>query len=54
MPFAYARERGLILATHGFLKKKSKAPKAEIERAWRILKEDQERFGLRLVKDWNT
>jgi phage-related protein len=42
MPFAYAKtERGLILITHGFIKKKDKAPKEEIARAWRIYEEDQ-------------
>ena len=41
MPFAYSRrERGLILITHGFIKKKNKAPKEEIARAWRIFEED--------------
>jgi phage-related protein len=41
MPFAYAeQERGLVLITHGFLKKKDKTPPAEIERARRILEED--------------
>jgi phage-related protein len=42
MPFAYAKsERGLILITHGFVKKKAKTPKDEIARAWRIYEEDQ-------------
>ncbi len=42
MPFAYARtERGLILITHGFIKKQNKTPKREIARAWRIFEEDQ-------------
>src|ERR1700730_15542619 len=41
MPFAYAKnERGLILVTHGFIKKKAKTPKEEITRAWRLYKED--------------
>lgn len=41
MPFAYAEgERGLILVTHGFRKKKRKADPQEIERAKRILEED--------------
>ncbi|MCL4784816.1 MAG: type II toxin-antitoxin system RelE/ParE family toxin [Bryobacterales bacterium] len=41
MPFAYARqERGVVLITHGFHKKKNKTPQAEIERARRILRED--------------
>jgi phage-related protein len=51
MPFAYAeKERGLILITHGFVKKKDKTPKEEIERAWRIYKEDQVRTQLAIVK----
>lgn len=41
MPYAYAKpERGLVLITHGFRKKKDKTPPAEIERARRILEED--------------
>lgn len=50
MPFAYAGERGWILITHGFLKKKDRTPKEEIERAWRTFKEDQEQTKLRLIK----
>jgi len=49
MPFAYAKERGLILITHGFHKKRVKAPKEEIERGRRIFREDQARTGLRLI-----
>src|SRR5580658_1454675 len=50
MPFAYAKsERGLILITHGFVKKKSKAPKEEISRAWRIYEEDQAQTKLAVV-----
>ena len=50
MPFAYAkRERGLILITHGFIKKKHKTPRAEIDRAWRIYQQDQQRTSLTLV-----
>jgi phage-related protein len=42
MPFAYAASQpGLIPITHGFIKKKQKTPRAEIERAWRIYHEDQ-------------
>jgi phage-related protein len=42
MPFTYARgERGLILITHGFVKKKDKTPKGEIARAWRTYEEDR-------------
>lgn len=38
MPWAYARERRLILISHGFFKKRDRAPREEIDRAWRILK----------------
>lgn len=51
MPFAYSRsERGVIVVTHGFMKKRDKAPKEEIERAWRIFEEDQARGKLALVR----
>jgi phage-related protein len=51
MPFAYAKnERGLILITHGFIKKKDKTPKEEITRAWRIYEEDQEQTKLAIVR----
>ncbi len=51
MPFAYARnQRGEILITHGFVKKKNKTPKEEIARAWRIYDEDQSRSKLALVR----
>ncbi len=43
MPYAFSKnpsERSVILITHGFFKKKRKAPKQEIERALRILRED--------------
>lgn len=43
MPCAYARERSLVLITHGFYKKKDKTPKTEIDRAWKIFNEDQGR-----------
>jgi phage-related protein len=33
----------LVVVTHGFVKKKDKAPKEEIARAKRIFQEDQER-----------
>jgi phage-related protein len=50
MPFAYAKnERGLILITHGFLKKKDKTPKEEIARAWRIYEEDRVQTRLAIV-----
>lgn len=51
MPFAYAKkERGLIVITHGFIKKKDKTPPEEIARAWRIFEEDQARTELTVVK----
>jgi len=54
MPFAYAKkERGLILITHGFIKKKDKTPKEEITRAWRIFDEDQAQTKLAIVKKAN-
>lgn len=41
MPFAYARnERGVVLITHGFIKKKDRTSTEEIARAWRIFEED--------------
>jgi phage-related protein len=51
MPFAYAsNERGLILITHGFIKKKNKAPKEELKRAWRIYGEDRAQTRLVIVR----
>jgi phage-related protein len=51
MPFAFAKnERGLILITHGFMKKKDKTPRAEITRAWRIYGEDQAQTNLAIVR----
>lgn len=38
---------GMVLITHGFRKKKDKAPRAEIDRAKRIFQEDSERFHQR-------
>ena len=50
MPFAYAKnERGLILVTHGFMKKKDKTPKEEITRAWRIYNEDRAQTQTKLT-----
>jgi phage-related protein len=50
MPFAYAKnERGLILITHGFVKKRDKTPKEEVSRAWRIYDEDQAQTTLAVV-----
>jgi len=51
MPFAYAKnERGLILITHGFVKKKDRTPEEEITRAWRIYNEDQAQTKLAIVR----
>lgn len=52
MPFAYAvsPERGVILITHGFIKKSQKAPAAEVARARRILEHDQKSRKLTLVR----
>lgn len=51
MPFAYSKnERGLIVITHGFIKKKDKTPKEEITRAWRIYEEDQAQTKLAIVR----
>ena len=36
---------GVVLITHGFRKKRDRAPRQEIERAKRIFEEDQERAG---------
>jgi phage-related protein len=50
MPFAYSKApRAQIVVTHGFVKKKNKAPTEEIARAWRIFGEDQERTKLEVV-----
>jgi phage-related protein len=54
MPFAYAKnERRLVLISHGFLKKKDKAPPSEIERARRILKEDAQASNVIEITDQN-
>jgi phage-related protein len=51
MPFAYAQNlRREIVITHGFVKKKDKTPKGEIDRAWRIFREDQAHTKLGIVK----
>jgi len=43
MPFAYAKgDRGLVLISHGFRKKKDKTPPSEIAKAKKILQEDSE------------
>jgi phage-related protein len=52
MPFGYAAkpERGVIVISHGFYKKKDKTPKEEIERARRILDEDRAQPTLGIVR----
>lgn len=50
MPFVYhKRQRALIVVTHGFFKKKRRTPHTEIERARRILAEDDNRPGPRIL-----
>lgn len=46
LPCAYAHERGLLLITHGFYKKRDKTRKQEIERARKIFREDREQAKL--------
>lgn len=51
MPFVYCSIlRKTIVITHGFVKKKDKAPPAEIERARRIRSQDFERLGRDMEK----
>lgn len=52
MPFGYAKsERGLVLITHGFRKKRDKAPPEEVARAKRILQEDAEASNVLVITD---
>jgi len=52
MPFAYAKgERGLVLITHGFRKKRDKTPSSQIARAKRILEEDAETSKVFVITD---
>ncbi len=52
MPFAYSQsEKRLILITHGFWKKREKAPPAEVARARRILQEDAAVAKIRVITD---
>ena len=52
MPYAYAKsERGLVLITHGFRKKKDKTPPGEIARAKKILSEDAEASKVCVIND---
>jgi hypothetical protein len=42
IPYAYSpRERGVVLLTHGFMEMKDKTPPTEIDRAKRILQDDE-------------
>ena len=52
MPFAYATppDRGIIVITHGFIKKSPKASPDEITRAWRIFNEDQASAKMGIVR----
>jgi phage-related protein len=55
MPFVYAKnERGVVLVTHGFIKKSPKAPKFEIQRARTIIEEDTEAFKVFVITDQKT
>lgn len=55
MPYAYANyERHLVIITHGFRKKKNEAPPAEIERAKRLIQEDQAAAKIRSITDHKT
>jgi phage-related protein len=52
MPYAHAQyEKGLLLITHGFVKKSPKTPNAEIKRARRILAEDAASVKIRVMTD---
>jgi phage-related protein len=55
MPFVYAKnESSLVLITHGFKKKRDKAPPAEIARAKRILEEDAKSSKVFVITDQKT
>ncbi len=52
MPFAYAKgDRGLVLISHGFRKKKDKTPPSEIAKAKKILQEDAEVSKVCIITD---
>jgi phage-related protein len=52
MPYAHAQyEKGLLLITHGFRKKKDKTPPSEIAKAWRILHEDADARKVCIITD---
>jgi hypothetical protein len=51
MPCAWdEQERGVLVITHGFIKKRDRVRREEIKRARRILEEDQARAELQLAK----
>jgi phage-related protein len=55
MPYAYAQyEKGLVLITHGFKKKKDKTPPSQIERARKILAEDAASVKILSITDQKT
>lgn len=55
MPFMYAKnEKGLVLISHGFIKKSPKTPTAEIKRAWMILNEDSAASKICAINEKNT
>lgn len=55
MPFAYAKnEKGLVLISHGFIKKSPKTPITEIKRAWTILSEDSVASKICAINEKNT
>jgi phage-related protein len=52
MPFAYAKgDRGLVLISHGFRKKRDKTPPSEIAKAKKILHEDAEISNICVITD---
>ena len=52
MPYAYASdEKGMILITHGFWKKRDKASPSEIDRARKILQQDAAAAKIRVISE---
>lgn len=55
MPFTYVKsEKGTVIVTHGFTKKSPKAPKAEIQRAWAIIKDDSAASNVCAINEKNA
>jgi phage-related protein len=54
MPFVYAKEKGLVIISHGFNKKSPKTPRAEIEKARMILNEDSTASKVCAINEQNT